>query len=152
MAKKYLSDRIIFLFSIVFLIAVMASLFNSGKSEVCFEKECLEVELAVTDEEQVAGLSGRKELEESKGMLFIMEKEGIHSFWMKDMLFSLDMVWISSNGTVVDFIENAELCNGPICMPIIPHAESKYVLEVNAGAINNLELDIGKEVDIRIRN
>ncbi len=149
---KKSADRIIFLFSIIFLIAVIASILNSGKSEVCFKKECLEVELAVTDEEQTNGLSGREILDENKGMLFIMERDDIHSFWMKDMRFSLDIMWVSGNGTVVDLIKNAEPCGVPICMPIIPHAESKYVLEVNAGTVEKINLSIGDELKIKIRN
>ena len=147
-----MSDRIIFLFSIVFLIAVVVSLINSGKSEVCFEKKCIFVYLAVTDEEQIKGLSGRENLEDNKGMLFVMEREGIYPFWMKDMLFSLDIVWISSNGTIVDLIRNVDMCSGPICLPIIPDAEAKYVLEANSGFSENMGFDIGDKVDIKIRN
>ena len=152
MRKNRRHNRIIFLFSIVFLIAVVVSLINSGKSEVCFEKKCIFVDLAVTDEEQIKGLSGRENLGNNKGMLFIMGREGIYPFWMKDMLFSLDIIWISSNGTIVDLIEDADLCNGPICLPIIPDAKAKYVLEVNAGFSENIGIDIGDKVDIKIRN
>ncbi len=151
MKKNRWHDRIIFLISIIFLIAVVVSLINSEKSKVCFDKKCILVELAVTDEEQIKGLSGRESLEDNKGMLFVMEREGIHSFWMKDMLFSLDIIWISNNGTVVDLIKDADLCNGPICLPIIPDAKAKYVLEVNSGFSEAAGLNRGDILDIKIR-
>ena len=60
------------------------------------------VELAVTPEERSQGLSGREVLPEGSGMLFVFEGDQHLSFWMREMNFPLDMVWIDSSCHVVD--------------------------------------------------
>ncbi len=60
------------------------------------------VDLALTSEQQSQGLSGREVMEADTGMLFIFQSEGNLTFWMKEMHFPLDIVWIGANCTVVD--------------------------------------------------
>src|SRR3989344_8940875 len=52
------------------------------------------IEIADTQEKQKKGLSGRDNLPEDSGMLFVFKEEGHHQFWMKDMNFSIDIIWI----------------------------------------------------------
>ncbi len=52
------------------------------------------VRVAQTNSEQQMGLSGFKTIYEDQGMLFPFSKSGIYPFWMKDMNFPLDMVWL----------------------------------------------------------
>ena len=95
------------------------------------------VELAVTPPQRQQGLSGREALPAGAGMLFIFESEGHRSFWMPDMHFSLDMVWINASCEVADVTLNA-----PIPLPgqsrddlprFSPSGPAQYVLEINAG-------------------
>src|SRR4051812_42406436 len=51
-------------------------------------------DIADTETLREKGLSGRQSLSDTQGMLFIFQEEGIHSFWMKDMLIPLDMIWL----------------------------------------------------------
>ena len=60
------------------------------------------VDLALTPEQRSQGLSGREVMAAETGMLFIFENEGTFSFWMKEMHFPLDIVWIGADCTVVD--------------------------------------------------
>lgn len=69
--------------------------------KVCFNENCFTVELAQTDEQRQTGLMGREQLDKDKGMLFVYDEDGIYTFWMKNTLIPLDMIWIDSNGTVV---------------------------------------------------
>ena len=95
------------------------------------------VDVAETLEERAQGLSGRPSLGEGTGMLFIFEEESIHSFWMKEMQFPLDFLWIDGGCTVADITvdvpqpaEGTELSKLPTYRPDVP---AKFVLEINAG-------------------
>jgi hypothetical protein len=95
------------------------------------------VEPAVTPAQRIQGLSGRETLAPRGGMLFIFEQEGKHTFWMKEMRFPLDLVWIGAGCIVVDLTRNvppqapAQTLNElPLYRPVAP---ARYVLEINAG-------------------
>ncbi len=94
------------------------------------------VELAVTRQQQTLGLSGRPSLVLGTGMLFIYEHEGRYNFWMKEMQFPLDIVWVDSNCRVVDVTLNASPQPGlePEALTLYsPVGPAQYVLEINAG-------------------
>jgi len=95
------------------------------------EGSTIELEIAQTAEQRVRGLSGRVSLPENSGMLFIFEGEGEYGFWMKEMHFPIDIIWLDENFTVVDIKKNAL----PESYPELfyPKAPAQYVLEVNAG-------------------
>ncbi len=108
------------------------------------------VELAVTPDERNQGLSGHPPLADNEGMLFVFENEAKWVFWMKDMLFPLDMVWIDSRCTVVDVTENAPKPEPGQGLGDLPHFSPKtlaqYVLEVNAGTAQRTRISIGDQV------
>ncbi|MFC1474554.1 DUF192 domain-containing protein [bacterium] len=87
-------------------------------------------ELALTPQEQARGLQNRTSLGENDGMLFVFEAPKTASFWMKDTLIPLDMMFITENGGIVDINENAQ--PGDLT-PFVSSAPVKYVLEVNGG-------------------
>jgi len=118
---------------------------------VCIKENCFEVELAKTSEQISRGLMYRKELSENMGMLFVFDREGIYPFWMKNTLIPLDMVWISSDSKVVSISQNAQPCKTLICPSIIPSAKAKYVLEVNSGVCQKINLKKGDELKINIK-
>lgn len=74
------------------------------KQRIRIEDQHFTVEVVNTPESITQGLSGRKEIG-SDGMLFVFEKSQIVQFWMKDMLFDLDLVWIS-DGKIVGISTN----------------------------------------------
>lgn len=89
-------------------------------------------ELAREPWEMEQGLSGRKSLGENEAMLFVFSEEGRHGFWMKDMNFPIDIIWIN-DGKIVYIKRNAPI---PISLkPEIyePTEPAKYVLEISAG-------------------
>ena len=108
------------------------------------------VDLAVTAAERIQGLSGRLFLDSGTGMLFVFEAESRLSFWMKEMKFPLDMVWIGAGCQVVDISENVpypdpetSLSDLPRYSPDIP---ALYVLEINGGESAALGLVPGDPV------
>ena len=107
------------------------------------------VELAVTPEEKAKGLMHREYLDENKGMLFIFEDEKAPSFWMKNTLIPLDMIFINSDNKIVDILV-AEPCKKDPCKSYTPKADAKYVLEVNAGFSERHNAKIGDEVSLKI--
>jgi uncharacterized membrane protein (UPF0127 family) len=88
------------------------------------------VELARSDAERAMGLMHRRELADDAGMLFLFPESDDHSFWMRNTLIPLDMIFIGEDGRVVGIVERAEpltLTQRSIGKP------SRYVLEVNGG-------------------
>jgi uncharacterized protein len=104
----------------------------------------ISVEIADTNEERAQGLSGRERLALGTGMLFVFEEPALHGFWMKDMNFSIDIVWIDENWTVVS-VDRGVL---PKTFPkaFYPASPAKYVLELNSGVAAELGIDTGREV------
>jgi uncharacterized membrane protein (UPF0127 family) len=103
------------------------------------------IEMVTTPEKRKKGLSGRKELCPNCAMLFVFKKPERVSFWMKDMLFDLDIIWIF-NDEVVGIAENvsherdsAKIVHSPVFVD--------KVLEVNAGMSGELGLKAGDKIE-----
>ena len=107
----------------------------------------LNVDLALTQEAQELGLSFRKSLEENKGMLFVFEVPKKYSFWMKDMNFPIDIIWIGIDDRIVYIKENVK----PESFPesFAPSKDSKYVLEAASGFSGKNNLKEGDLVEFR---
>ncbi len=93
--------------------------------------------------DRAQGLMHKKSLAGNKGMLFVFEEEGFYSFWMKNTLIPLDIVWLSGDKKIVDYKESAMPCLIDFCDKYINDQKAKYVLEVNAGFIKKENLKIG---------
>ena len=117
---------------------------------VTVEDTSFVVELAVTPAERNQGLSGHPPLADNEGMLFVFENEAKWIFWMKEMLFPLDMVWIDARCNVVDITENAPKPDPEQALEDLPRFFPKtlaqYVLEVNAGTAQRTGITIGDRV------
>lgn len=102
------------------------------------------VEIARTAMDQERGLSLHVPLLDNQGMLFVFESEGMYGFWMKDMLFPLDIIWVDSNLQIVHIEKNLS----PDTYPKIfyPGAKSLYVLEIPAGQADILQIKTGDTV------
>jgi uncharacterized membrane protein (UPF0127 family) len=105
------------------------------------------LELADTQEKQTLGLSGRKNLPENNAMLFIFETPGKEAFWMKDMNFNIDIIWLDENYKIVGIKENAEPDSYP--ETFTPDEPALYVLETNAGFAKKYGIKAGTTLDIR---
>lgn len=106
------------------------------------------VELATSTEAVTKGLSGRPSLDEDAGMLFVFDFPYRYRFWMPEMNFPLDMIWIE-NGRVADITENATNNFDPLA-PVFyqPNVPVHYVLEVNAGFAKKHNLKIDDQVTL----
>lgn len=122
---------ILLLFSGFILLQINAS---KPKSKITIDKHTFMVELETTPQQQQQGLSGRVSLPQNQGMLFIFKTSNRYPFWMKDMKFPLDMIFINNN-KIVDIIPNIPTPkNGETNLPIYtPSAPDNQTLEINAG-------------------
>jgi len=107
----------------------------------------IQVEIANTRDLRTKGLSGVTSLPKDNGMLFVFEsKKATPTFWMKDMLIPLDIIWIA-NGKVVKLDKNvaapaSDAKDGSLIKYSSPQAVD-YVLEVNSGFsdTNNIKVN-----------
>ncbi len=97
--------------------------------------QTIRVEIADTPGSMMRGLMDREELCDDCGMLFVFDQDRPQSFWMKNTLIPLTMVFIRSDGTVVDVLD-AEPCVEDPCAHYVPKEDAQYVLEVNKGRLD----------------
>lgn len=101
------------------------------------------VEVADTLSKRRLGLGKRSNLKRNWGMLFVFDKLKAHHFWMKDMNFALDIIWLD-NHRIVHIIKNVKPLksseNPTILKPLAP---ANFVLEIAAGRANELKLKKG---------
>jgi len=101
----------------------------------------LSLEIADTPDTQAQGLSGREEVPEGYGMLFVFDRKDRHGFWMKDMLVPIDIFWLTDTGYILGIEKQVQ----PATYPTIfyPEKPVRYVLETRAGHADALSLSIG---------
>ncbi len=101
----------------------------------------LTVEIVDTPESRSRGLSGREGLADDAGMLFVFNEAGIFGFWMKDMLFSIDMAWLNDDFCIVYLARNVS----PETYPTVfaPSVPARYVIEAKAGFFGSHNLKKG---------
>jgi YVTN family beta-propeller protein len=106
------------------------------------------VEVPDDQEEFMRGLMFRQNLPWNAGMLFAFNNEEPRTFWMKNTLIPLDMIFVDSGSKIVDIIENVPPCEQDEC-PSYPSKEpAEYVLEVNSGFVQDNGIKIGDKLTI----
>jgi len=138
--------------SVIALVAItFVFLFRSTQPHVTFSNGTrINVELADSFVERTRGLAERESLEPDSGMLFVYPsaREGL-GMWMRDMNFALDIIWMH-DGEVVCMAEDAQP-NDSLDREVYECSHvANYILEVNAGVVENVGLELGDEVEIII--
>lgn len=153
--KPFLLKVIKIIFICIFLFLVFVFIFNNVNIENNLERSsgtifvantAIDVDIADEDNERILGLSGKSSLDADKGLLFIFDRPDKHGIWMKDMNFSIDILWFNENGEVI-YIERDV---NPNTYPKVfyPTSQSLYVLEVNAGFVERNGLALGDTIDL----
>ena len=75
----------------------------------------------------------RQSLPDNRGMLFVFPDENDRSFWMRNTLIPLDMIWIDDGRRIAHIAHDVPPCKADPCPSYPPNAKAKYVLEVAAG-------------------
>lgn len=145
-----MKNKFVFLILITALIVTGILLFHWKKSNFTNESRIISmkgrrflVESAVTSDEKSRGLGMRDNLCRDCGMMFEFAESGTHAFWMKDMRFPIDIIWMQ-NGKVVHIEKSVPADSKVILKPL---AESDNVLEVNAGSADEIGLKVGDRIE-----
>lgn len=131
---------------LIFVFFLSAGNINQNKQmSVILGGKTYFVGVAKTETEREKGLSGVKSLSENHGKLFIFERSDKYGFWMKDMNFSIDIIWISSDFKIVGLQKSLS----PETYPQVyyPDAPAQYVLEISADESEKLNVKIGDLVE-----
>jgi hypothetical protein len=107
------------------------------------------VEVVSKDADLERGLMYRKSLAPNKGMLFIFKQDDILQFWMKNMQFNLDMLWINIDGHIVYLSQDTPACTKDPCPVYTPDKQARYVLEVNSGYAVSHQWKLGDKLDLK---
>lgn len=119
---------------IILLSSACAGKINPYASAITVGKKTVYAQIVTSPAEMSLGLSGRQGLNADQGMLFDFKSSQRPGFWMKDMNFDLDFIWISQN-KIIGFTQNvprpaAADSNLPV---YYPSGNIDMVLEVNSG-------------------
>lgn len=152
------------LFTLLVVVALASISFSKGtipgflpsfgnNEKAIINNQTFNLEIADEDKEKQIGLSGRKSLPQNKGLLFIFNKSDYYSFWMKNMLFPIDLIFINED-KVVSVYENLKPPSSEDNLSIIqPEEPANMVLEINSGLSKKYNIkkgDIVKLENIKI--
>jgi uncharacterized membrane protein (UPF0127 family) len=119
-----------------------------NKSEVLIGGVKIYADLADTPRKQADGLMWRPQLNESEGMLFVFGSEGNLSFWMKNMLIPIDIVFITSDMKIITVHKSVPPCPANPCKSYASSTPAKYALEVRAGFCERHGVQPGDSISI----
>lgn len=122
---------------------------SASRLTLQIKDQTLSIEIADSDAERMQGLSGREPLPDNHAMLFVFPQPVRGSFWMKDMKFALDVIWVKDN-RVVDIDENVPppaLTNN-VPEIIYPNSEYTHVIEIKGGWAEQHKIAIGDVVTL----
>ncbi len=130
------------------------SILNSSHAQamapqVCRQGDCVTVEVVTKQEDLEKGLMFRAGLDQDKGMFFEFTKDDKYSFWMKNMHFSLDILWINADGLIVYIGPHIPVCSADPCPVYTPDQNARYVLELNSGYTANHHWMVGDKLDLK---
>lgn len=92
---------------------------------------------------------GRTSLPSGTGMLFVFPEEAPRTFWMKNTLIPLDMLFISGDGHINSIAHDVRPCTGDPCPFRESAQDSRYVLEIAGGEADQRGIATGDVLDVR---
>jgi septum formation protein len=143
MLKKFGVSVLFFIFLVISFCPAWAA-----SPQVCHLGNCVTVEVVSKPEDMERGLMYRTSLDQDKGMLFVFTSDDKEQFWMKNMHFSLDMLWISHDGHIVYIGQNIPACTADPCPVYSPDQNARYVLELNSGYTASHQWKAGDQLDL----
>ena len=154
----YIISGIVILAVILFLVIDPFSKKESTDPEYMFKKDGeltftdslnntktkIDIQIANSDFDRELGLMFRKQMEENKGMLFIFPEEARQSFWMRNTLISLDMIFVNGINKIVTIHKNTQTLSDQSYPSTAP---AKYVIEVNGGYCSKHNINEGDKIN-----
>jgi hypothetical protein len=130
-----MKTKLIISIAAILILIFSISILTNKKDYIEINNKKIFVEIADSQEERAQGLMFREKLCNDCGMLFIFEQEDIQSFWMKNTLIPLDIIFINKDLTILD-IFSAQPCTKDPCQSYTSEQKALYVLETNKGTFN----------------
>jgi hypothetical protein len=112
------------------------------------DESCFRLDVADTNTLRRQGLSGRDSLAADEGMLFLYDLSGEYGYWMKDMNFPIDIIWIDDKKQVSYFKKSVSPDTYP--ESFAPNVPVRYVLEVPAGFVEENYIQIGDNLEFEL--
>lgn len=144
MKYKTQNTKLLFLFFLIFLFIFFLLLFNQKKYLNDYKKIKINIKnktytlfIADTEDKRRKGLSNIASIKNDEGMLFIFEQPDYYSFWMKDMKFPLDFIFLNDN-KIVDLLSNIDPSTYP--QTFTSKSPADKVIELKSGEIKTLKL------------
>lgn len=153
MMKKVNRFFVIFAFLVALILSGCARSDKTGPDDSDFVSatighEVYNLEVAESDSGRAKGLSGRENLDDDAGMLFVFDNSDYHSFWMKDTHITLEIIWLDENLTIVD--KKVMVVENDPANPVAsykPQAPALYAIEIKP-IIDIDSVSIGDKVEI----
>lgn len=119
---------------------------NFGCSLRLENKACVGLEQVTEPKDRAIGLAKYDSLPEDRGMLFVFDQPNQACIWMKDMKFSIDIIWLNENKKVIKIERNV----APETYPesFCPEGSAKYVIELSNGVADKANISIGQQINI----
>ena len=148
--NTYLLTLLFFLIILIFGFAnvLVKDGFDKKEAEIKINGAVFQIEIADSFLERQKGLSNRKNLGDDKGMLFVFPLAANYSFWMKDMNFPIDIIWLKGD-RVVGISENLAPDNSKPLKIYYPPENIDKALEISAGAAMRKGIKIGDQIEIK---
>ena len=144
--RLLIGATVVILVLAILVTAIIRTGDNSTKVQIA--DQTFSVQVARTEVEKQIGLSETEVLGENDGMLFVFDKPDFYSFWMKNMKFPIDIIYIKGD-KITTIIKNASPSSAPESLVIYqPKEESDKVFEINAGLSDKLNLKEGMTINI----
>jgi len=122
---------------------------NKKNPQIAINNHIFNLEIAKTNKEREIGLAKYKNIPQNFGMLFTFEKPSFHSFWMKNMKFPIDIIFIRNNKIVTIFKNVSPPKSNNEFLPVYRTKEpSDTVLEINAGLSDKYNFQNNESINI----
>lgn len=120
-------------------------IYNYDKKSIKLGSDTYDLYIADTNNKRVLGLSGTKSLCDKCGLLFIFDNEDYLGFWMKDMFFNIDIIFLDKNGYIIDIYKDLS----PQSYPKVFYSSqlARYVIELKSGDSTKINLQKGDKID-----
>jgi len=142
MKKLKINLSSIKIISLILVVIFLSACINNNVINLKINDQILNIEVSDDALSKAKGLSGRENLGENCGMIFLFSEEARHTFWMKDMNFPLDIIYVREN-EIVEIFKNVPIFDeAEEITEIFPEQKADKVIELKAGFsdLHNLKI------------
>ena len=134
---------------ILFLMCQSILFANMNIAEVCIGMNCWQMRIADTPQLRSKGLMFENSMPIEQGMIFYFENERFPQFWMKDMQFPLDILFVNKDNIITYMVKYVPPCRKEPCDLYRSTRKADKVIEINAGLSDKLNIHVGDSVLIK---